>query len=406
MLKINFFRKDITPAVKTLLAGYGRDVKSVGIHDELFMSGLPLEKDKNKALLVSLDLLGLEDYHIAQLKDILAGRTGIKSADIVLTCTHTHSGPHSRWHPVHGIDEKYMELLFKAANTIDESIFENMREVELYHYSSAVCKNVNRRIIFSDNSCRYLPQAKEYEPMAKGITDPELGILYFADPKDNMPVATFVNYAAHPLTCQTGGRSSRMITSDYPGVLRKVVEKELGGFCIFATGACGDLHPEGFGSGFEQTQKLGKELGIEVCKHYFDVLRSPDKYKVVNADIKVHSASFKVEFRSDDYLDQRQPQYAQASYAELDLDFLTIGDICMVGVPGEILAEPGLEIKWHSPFKKTFILYNSTAYISYLPHGNAYVSGGYEADTAHVSRLSSFELVCTAIRKMNEIAEK
>ena len=63
----------------------------------------------------------------------------------------------------------------------------------------------------------------------------------------------------------------------------------------------------------------------------------------------------------------------------LELQFLTIGDVCFVGVPGELEVEPDLEIKWHSPFRRTWILYNSTDYIGYICPANDFVSGGYES---------------------------
>ena len=90
---------------------------------------------------------------------------------------------------------------------------------------------------------------------------------------------------------------------------------------------------------------------------------------------------------------------------ELEIQLLTFSDICFVGVPGELLVEPGLEIKWHSPFRKTFILYNTTAYISYIPHANAYLEGGYEVDTALLAPNASFKIVSTAINAMNSVFE-
>ena len=78
----------------------------------------------------------------------------------------------------------------------------------------------------------------------------------------------------------------------------------------------------------------------------------------------------------------------------------------MVGVPGELLIEPGLEIKWHSPFRKTFILYNSTAYLGYIAQTNAFISGGYESGTSHFNMYSAFDLVSNAVQGLKEISTK
>ena len=83
---------------------------------------------------------------------------------------------------------------------------------------------------------------------------------------------------------------------------------------------------------------------------------------------------------------------------------LGLGDtICLVGVPGEMLAEVGQEIKWHSPFRKAFILYNSTAYLSYLCHGNALIAGSYEANCQIISQRDTLNLVCCAVDGMHKL---
>ena len=74
-----------------------------------------------------------------------------------------------------------------------------------------------------------------------------------------------------------------------------------------------------------------------------------------------------------------------------------MGDVAFVGVPGELLAELGQEIKWHSPYRKTFILYCSTAYFAYLCHGNALLSGGYEPWTQLCDSRSGLKLVNAAV---------
>ena len=86
-----------------------------------------------------------------------------------------------------------------------------------------------------------------------------------------------------------------------------------------------------------------------------------------------------------------------------EIQVLAIGDIAFVGVPGELLVEPGFEIKWHSPFRKTYILYNSTGYIGYIPHVNTYVSGGYESGTSRIGMYSAFNLVKSAVSALQKL---
>jgi hypothetical protein len=300
------------------------------------------------------------------------------------------------------LNEDYVKRLVDWSAELATGAFDDMTAVSLHHYSDRCRENVNRRVILPDNSCVMVTEDKNFLALADGITDPELGILYFCNPTTGAPVATIVNYAAHPLTCQTGGASSRKITSDYPGEIRKYVERELGGFCLFATGACGDLHPKGFERGFARTREMGEAIGRKTTEHFFDAMRNPDRYSVSAPTVSVHSKTVEVAFRKDD-CEESSSLYTGRATAELELQLLALGDICLIGVPGELLVEPGLEMKWHSPFRKTFILYNSTAYISYIPHANAYFSGGYESGTALLGPDASFKIVSAAIEAMNEM---
>ena len=99
------------------------------------------------------------------------------------------------------------------------------------------------------------------------------------------------------------------------------------------------------------------------------------------------------------------PVYAGKKETTVEIQLFTLGEICLVGVPGEMLGEIGQEIKWHSPYRRTFILYNSTAYLSYLPHANAYLAGGYETEvnSAYIQPFESLKLVNCAVEGMRKL---
>ena len=85
---------------------------------------------------------------------------------------------------------------------------------------------------------------------------------------------------------------------------------------------------------------------------------------------------------------------------------LAVGDVCFVGVPGELCAELGQEIKWHSPFRRTFIAYNSTAYISYMGPANFLVQGGYEAASQRLTASGGLTLLNTAANALTGLREQ
>ena len=391
MLRIGTIRKKVTPPVGDRLAGYGNQRPSEGIHDDLFISGIALNDGTSRAVLLSYDLLGMRKDISGDIRGACAEKLALEPKDIVVTCTHTHSGPSAKRSEGSYADELIEHTVAAVSHT-----FEDMQPVRVFHYSVQAYENINREVTLPDNSSLYLPHHQHLTALATGIVDPELGIIYFVAADGDTPVATFVNYAAHPLTSYTGGSSSLKITSDYPGVLRRIVEAELGGLCVFTTGAAGNLHPKGFESGFVRTEAMGRSLATKVLQSFFAATRNPDAYEMRVTQVETRSviAALSVR-RSEGVSGQTKP----AGSAEVEVQFLRIGEICLVAVPGELLVEPGLEIKWNSPFRKTFVLYNATDKIGYIPPASAFVSGAYEAKACRWGQFCSFELLSRIVEE-------
>ena len=401
MLRIKTFRNKITPVVGALLGGYGPDNVSNGVYDDLLLSGLAFNDGRRKALLLSYDLIGMDRPLILELRKRAAAKTGIKSGSIIVACTHTHSGPHSRSASKESLrDEKYSEWLIERTLEALEGVFLGMEPVDVYRHSVNAYENINRRVLLAGSRFAYLPEEKHLKPVADGVTDPELGMLFFVSRRTKKDLANIVNYSAHPLASQRRGGKSLKITSDYPGALRRTVERKLGGFCVFTTGACGDLHPYDCEGGFKKMESLGRRLGLKVSGSFSRVLKAAG-CRIKSPEVETRSIKVPMAINAGNKK-HIMPLFEKKKTETAEVVFLRIGDVCFAGVPGELLAEPGLEIKWNSPFKKTYILYNSTGYLSYMPHANAFVNGGYEADTSQLMQYETFKLVNRIIQEFKK----
>ncbi|MGE5192093.1 MAG: hypothetical protein ACM3U2_06280 [Deltaproteobacteria bacterium] len=72
-------------------------------------------------------------------------------------------------------------------------------------------------------------------------------------------LATFVNYGCHPTTLAW---ENQLISPDYPGAMREVVERAIPAPCVFLQGASGDLGPrEGFSGDPALADRNGRQLG-------------------------------------------------------------------------------------------------------------------------------------------------
>ena len=93
--KAGLSRAAITPRSPTWMAGYGsRNHPSEGSIHDLWAKALVLEDPAGrKALLVSLDLCGIDRDVSLSIREGVRDRHKIPLERIVLACSHTHSGP-------------------------------------------------------------------------------------------------------------------------------------------------------------------------------------------------------------------------------------------------------------------------------------------------------------------------
>ena len=58
-----------------------------------------------------------------------------------------------------------------------------------------------------------------------------------------------------------------------------------------------------------------------------------------------------------------------------------IGDVALIGVPGEFFTALGEEIKRRSPFRYTYVFELANDYIGYIPDEQGFDRGGYQVWT-------------------------
>jgi hypothetical protein len=69
-----------------------------------------------------------------------------------------------------------------------------------------------------------------------------------------------VNYACHPVSM---GGANKLLSPDYVGPMRDIVERETGGICIFLHGASGDMTPRrSYEASTQAPEQNGRELGF------------------------------------------------------------------------------------------------------------------------------------------------
>lgn len=407
-MKISHGEAIITPEIGIRLAGFGTQSYSVAKLDDLIVSALVMDDGSKKMVILSYDLIAIQDAWIWRIREEVSTLFGGQPSDCILSCTHTHSGPNTR-RLVDCEDifaEDYLNEVVKVTIDLVKGLLQQpFVDTEVFFYSINCDENINRRYIGPQNKCSFLPRRRDMERMADGICDKELGGLCFMRSGTRDPEYIIGNFAAHPLAGHALGISALRISADFPGAFRRYIEQETGAGCMFLSGACGDTVPRGHETGVDAIEKVGTRLATAALEAIIVATRDPEHYKLTNETLQscIETRTYKVRPHK---IDRLTCDFEGQTEVNLDVQLVSVGDVCLIGVPAEMVSELGLEMKWHSPFRKTFILYCSTSYIGYICHGNALVSGGYEAHEQITDSRTGLQLVNAAMDGAYKLYER
>ncbi|MDD8016043.1 MAG: neutral/alkaline non-lysosomal ceramidase N-terminal domain-containing protein, partial [Acidobacteriota bacterium] len=111
LVKVGLSEEIITPPVGVPMAGYARKSVSTGVHDDLYARSLVIEgADKTPVVLMTLGLVNFNFDNAEKIRAKVNAGTGIPAENILISCTHTHSGP-----DVGGAGESYVRLVIDRA---------------------------------------------------------------------------------------------------------------------------------------------------------------------------------------------------------------------------------------------------------------------------------------------------
>lgn len=402
-MRVGFAKRDITPKPGVFLAGNGEH-QSVRIHDPLSVRAAVLKTGSEWLALVSCDLIGLDAASTLRVRKLLREKPELTPDHLFIVPTHTHNGPHTRF-TKHAFlkhrDEVYLNRVEAAIAEAVEEASKQTQDAVMKAARGAALENFNRRLVTPDGTAHFynprtLRAHPEYEKLTTGVADAELNALQFTSPQGEV-LLTLVQYAAHPLTV---GIYEHVISADYCGVLVDRLEEATGAPALFLQGACGDLHCKGLFEGFERQREMGGNLAEETLR----ILKEPaleedaPELRVTRTRLRLPIDSARRE--NGEWV----AEYFQDPY-EVEMSAAQVGPVVMASLPGEVCIEPGLQIKWNSPFLQTWLLYNCHAYSSYMVHPRAYLEGGYEANNNCLAPEAAPAAVTTALELCRKLKQ-
>jgi neutral ceramidase len=390
--------------------------KAKGQEGELRASSVVIEDARRSRIaLVACDVLMIERDVLDRAAHRIEKATGIPFDHILINATHTHHAPTTV--TVHGyerdeaftrhVEDKIVQATEKAVRRLAPSKF-------LFRLGEESSVGKNSRLALRDGTIFWTgPHDDAVRPT--GPFDPELPVLVFRR-QDSLEAVLF-NHSTHTIGTQKPGVRS----PSFYGLAAQELEKARGGTFLFFEGASGSTHnldvaaaeatlrirqavaaaldaareQEWFGDAVDAVRK---EITVKV-RHF----REEDDDRAVVAyctkRIKDQAAARSVieTFRaSRRKLDARQGQPRQTW-----VQALRIGEVAIVGVPGEFFTVLGQEIKRRSPFRYTYVFELANDYVGYIPDRPAYERGGYQTWTG----LHSYLEVGTGERIVAEAVE-
>ena len=242
-MKAGFFEVDITPRVGVGLSGFGPYLNrySIGVRDILKARAAAFEQNGKKAVIVSCDLIGVTPDIVQQVKQLVAKQTAVPYENIMLHCTHTHSGPNTGGYIGWGNeDEPYLALLPGKIAKACAGAIERLLEAEMLH-AVVPCEGVGLNREYDKDAPPLEDVLRDdWRPAKPELTDTKCHVLKFID-KSNGKMNGFMAYfGCHPVVCC---QLTRYIHGDYCGVAMNNLERENpGSVGLFLQGAQGDVN--------------------------------------------------------------------------------------------------------------------------------------------------------------------
>ncbi|MEN6547864.1 MAG: hypothetical protein ABFE07_17650, partial [Armatimonadia bacterium] len=244
----------ITPPVGVDLCGFGaREGASVALHDDLYAGALYLESNL-PLLIMTCDLIGIDDASVAEIRQEISALTAIPAGNIMIGCSHTHSGPATPCIRSLGkVDQEYFAVLKRKLIGLGKMAFDQRQPAALGYLREPVAVGINRRTVKAGQMIIGRNDA--------GVTAPWADVIS-VDTMEGKPIARYFVHAAHAVTL-----SGLDITADWPGYARRAVEAIYGEGCVamFGQGCCGNINSDPRGT-YEIAEAQGRVMAGAVVK--------------------------------------------------------------------------------------------------------------------------------------------
>lgn len=442
--KVGFGRINITPMMGIFIEGYFIDRYADGVLDDLEANAIAFEFNGERALLISADLCGINMSIARSLSVAISKSTGVPADKILITATHTHTGPATDTEIDDPNIQKYIDILHMKLADVAAFAIEDLKPAKM-GFGVGVAPNVAfvRRFVMKDGTIKTNPGVNNPDILRPvGTVDERVNVIRFD--RENAETVLFVNFGNHPDV--VGGTK---ISGDWPSLLRHTVEKTLDNVkCIFANGAQGDVNhvnvfPKGgylndmfmdfddVSRGYAHSKYIARVVtgGVLQCfdkVEYTDVDSFECLIKTIKVPANIPSPEELPEAHriNDLHLAGRDSELPYSGMMlttvvaeagrmvklengpesfDMPLSAIKIGPVALIGIPGEPFTGIGLGLKSTEGFSLICPMCITNGYEGYFPMKDAYDEGGYEARSSRFKAGSAEYIIAEGQSLLKEL---
>lgn len=427
---------EITPKDSQFLFGYPHVERySTGVHDKLWSSSLYLSDGKTDCLFIANDIIFVGKDNVANARKRINEQTGIAAENIMITATHTHSGPNTVDYisnnadpSVPKADQNYVQFMEDCIVESAVKAHKNARPAKLgLAIADDTGVGTNRR-------------------NPSGPADHNVPVLLVKNAETDANIACMLVCSMHPTVMH---EDSTLISGDFPGLSRIYLQENvLGKDCavLHHTGPAGNQSPRHVtkANTFEEADRLGKILGKAVEKaigqiDFKDNVGLATKVKLIDdlpkkvfpsvaaAEKNLKNAIDKLEYLRTSNAPKQETRTAECDWfgAEetltlskaasdgvlknaykaclpAEIQVIKIGDWNFVGWQGENFIEFALAVKNNTDNSFVISLANGEMQ-GYVVTKEAAQEGGYEASNALFSYQAGEIFVNKTLEALDEL---
>lgn len=378
-----------------------------------------------KICIVACDVIGLTRDILDDACKKIEAQEGIPFDNVFITASHTHSAPTTV--TVHGYkrDEVFCKRAKDAIVSAVHAANEKLKTAGTAELFFAVGQEntvgQNSRYLLSDGTI-FWTGTKDDIVRPTGPFDPELPVFAFKQPDGKLEALMF-NHSTHNM----GTRSNKRSPAFY-GLAAQELEQELGGTTLFLEGAAGSTHDyssisvderiirikNAVKEAFSEVEKKDVSRLVSIKKEFNFSIRTFDEAKEEKAVSYYCNKRMGGNRTAEDVIGvfrnmRQELAKHQGEIRKSWLHVILIGDIALVGVPGEFFTKLGMEIKRRSPFRYTYIAELTDDYIGYIFDKKAYELGGYQVWMglhSYVSPETGEAIVDNVVHILDELSKK